>query len=168
MSCRNGLRDLVTFALNTGCRKSEILSLTWQHVDLKHGFIRIADSKNGETRDIAINLTLAEMFKSIVRRISLEHEEINDIPETATPRTGAITPAMIEQARRFPIDRLIEFDRQGKALAWCHGDRAPSLSWYRAGNRATCWPCGRTFNSIDTLIQRDGMSFVDAVKSLTH
>jgi len=83
-SCSNGLRDLVIFALNTGCRKSEILSLTWQHVDLKHGFIRIADSKNGETRDIAINPTLAVMFKGIVRRVGIEPEEINDIPETAT------------------------------------------------------------------------------------
>jgi integrase len=83
-SCSKSLREIVVFALNTGCRRSEILFLTWQHVDLKHGFIRIADSKNGETRDIAINPTLAEMFKGIVRRVEIMPEETNDIPETAT------------------------------------------------------------------------------------
>jgi hypothetical protein len=81
---------------------------------------------------------------------------------------GDITPDMIEAARVSPIEQLIEFDRQGKALAFCHDDKTPSLSWHRATNRATCFPCGKSFNSIDVLILRDGLSFRDAVMQLIH
>jgi integrase len=61
--CKGSLREIVTFALNTGCRRSEIYSLTWEHVDLKHGFIRIVESKNGESRDIPINTDLSAMLE---------------------------------------------------------------------------------------------------------
>ncbi|ABK98750.1 tyrosine-type recombinase/integrase [Pelobacter propionicus] len=81
-SCSRGLREIVVFALNTGCRRGEILSLTWDHVDLKHGFIRIADSKNGESRDIPINAALADMFKGVVRRIDSPYVFTN--PDTGT------------------------------------------------------------------------------------
>lgn len=82
------------------------------------------------------------------------------------PTTGDITPDMIEQARQYPIEDLIQFDRQHKAVAFCHEDNHPSLSWHRAKNRATCFPCGKSFNPIDVLIQRDGITFPDAVKRL--
>jgi integrase len=37
--CNGHLRPIVITALNTGMRKSEILNLKWDNVDLKHGFI---------------------------------------------------------------------------------------------------------------------------------
>jgi hypothetical protein len=77
-----------------------------------------------------------------------------------------ITQEQIQQARLFPIDKLIEFDRQGKALAFCHPDKAPSLRWNRKHNRAHCFPCQRSYDSIGVLMTRDKMKFVDAVRSL--
>jgi|GEM_PF-6643542 len=47
------------------------------------------------------------------------------------------TPEMIAAARAYPIERLIEFDRQHKAVAFCHADKVPSLTWHRAAKR-TC------------------------------
>ncbi|MGE3550917.1 MAG: tyrosine-type recombinase/integrase [Geobacter sp.] len=79
---RAGLRELIIFALNTGCRRGEIFNLKWEHVDLKHGFIRIADSKNGESRDIPINSTLAGKFRGILRRLDSPSVIVN--PETGT------------------------------------------------------------------------------------
>lgn len=75
--CGRCLREIVVFALNTGCRRSEIFSLTWDHVDLKHGFIRIARSKNGESRDIPINAVLSEMFRGMVRHIGSSYVFVN-------------------------------------------------------------------------------------------
>ena len=45
-------------AMNSGMRKGEILSLRWENVDLKHGFILLDRTKNGERREIPINRTL--------------------------------------------------------------------------------------------------------------
>lgn len=61
-ACDSHLRPIVITALNTGMRKGEILSLTWDRVDLKQGFILLGedDTKNGERREIPINGTLRE------------------------------------------------------------------------------------------------------------
>jgi DNA primase len=76
-----------------------------------------------------------------------------------------ITEDQIQSARDYPIEQVVEFHR-GVALAFCHADTRPSLTWYKAGNRATCFPCGKSFNALDVLIERDGFNFIDAVKQL--
>jgi integrase len=53
------LKPILTTALNTGMRKGEILNLKWdENVDLKHGFILLGITKNGDRREIPINDTL--------------------------------------------------------------------------------------------------------------
>jgi integrase len=63
------LKPVLIFALNTGCRKAEILGLTWDRVDLKHGFIHLHETKSGQSRDIPINGTLRAVLKGLVRRL---------------------------------------------------------------------------------------------------
>ncbi|MBI5634467.1 MAG: tyrosine-type recombinase/integrase, partial [Nitrospirae bacterium] len=60
-ACTSHLRPIVITALNTGMRKEEILSLEWaRHVDLRHGFILLDKTKNGDRREIPINRPLME------------------------------------------------------------------------------------------------------------
>lgn len=68
---QNHLKPIITFALNTGCRREEILSLKWEQVDLRHGFINLTRTKNGERRQIPINDTLRDMLQSLVRRLDV-------------------------------------------------------------------------------------------------
>src|SRR3972149_4408879 len=69
-ACNPHLRPIVITALNTGMRKEEILSLEWErHIDLRHGFILLDITKNGERREIPINQTLRGTLQGIVRRI---------------------------------------------------------------------------------------------------
>ncbi|MBN2645047.1 MAG: site-specific integrase [Desulfuromonadaceae bacterium] len=63
------LRPVIIFALNTGCRKGEILGLTWDRVDLKHGFIHLDKTKSGTGRDIPINQPLKECLQGLIRRV---------------------------------------------------------------------------------------------------
>jgi integrase len=71
-SCADHLRPIVITALNTGMRKEEILSLEWdQHVDLRHGFILLDQTKNGERRQIPISPMLRETLSGIVRRVDV-------------------------------------------------------------------------------------------------
>ncbi len=74
-SCDSHLKPIVITALNTGMRKGEILNLKWDNVDLKHGFILLDVTKNGERREIPINRTLEAAFldKSIIRRLDVSY-----------------------------------------------------------------------------------------------
>lgn len=78
-ACSPHLRPIVITALNTGMRKEEILSLEWaRHVDLRHGFILLDRTKNGDRREIPINRVLRETFKGIVRRLDSPYVFVDD------------------------------------------------------------------------------------------
>ena len=79
---------------------------------------------------------------------------------------GRITDEMVAQAREYPVEQLIDFSQGGKVMAWCHADTQPSLSWWKNGNKAVCWPCDKKFGPIDILMHRDSMTFIDAVRYL--
>ncbi|MBF0517588.1 MAG: site-specific integrase, partial [Nitrospirae bacterium] len=73
-NCDSHLHPIVATALNSGMRKGEILSLKWENVDLKHGFILLStDTKNGERREIPINATLKAVFQVIKRRLDIPY-----------------------------------------------------------------------------------------------
>ena len=64
------LKPIVITALNTGMRKSEILHLTWDRVDLKNRIILLDKTKNGERREIPMNQTLYDVLLELPRHIS--------------------------------------------------------------------------------------------------
>ncbi len=68
-ACSPHLKPIVLTALHTGMRKSEILNLKWNQLDLKHGFILLCNTKNGERREIPINATLEKMFNEMPHSI---------------------------------------------------------------------------------------------------
>ncbi|UCB51411.1 MAG: site-specific integrase [Deltaproteobacteria bacterium] len=59
------LRGPVTFAYFTGWRKSEILGLTWDRVDLHEGTVRLeaGETKNSEARTVYLNDELLKLVK---------------------------------------------------------------------------------------------------------
>src|SRR5215813_6845197 len=61
------LRHLIVCAYETGMRKGEIKGLTWDKVDLKTGFIRLAaeDTKTNEKRAIPLSPILRETLEEI-------------------------------------------------------------------------------------------------------
>ncbi|MCC2641295.1 MAG: putative Integrase [Nitrospira sp.] len=52
------LRELLVFAIHTGMRMGEIVSLTWAGVDLTRRSVTVFRSKNGERRTIPANQTV--------------------------------------------------------------------------------------------------------------
>lgn len=80
--------------------------------------------------------------------------------------TENITDEDIEKAKEYPIENLIELDARGKAIAWCHDDKNASMTLWKGKNKVRCWACSKTYNPIDILVERDGLSFIEAVKRL--
>ena len=70
-NCEPHLRPIVITALNTGMRKSEILTLKWDNIDMKHGFILLDITKNGERREIPVNDTLKTTLQGLTRRLDV-------------------------------------------------------------------------------------------------
>lgn len=78
-ACSPHLRPIILTALNTGMRKGEILSLEWdKHVDLKHGFILLDVTKNGERREVPLNQTVKETLRGLVRRLDSPYVFVNN------------------------------------------------------------------------------------------
>ncbi len=77
------MHTIEAVALHSGMRSSEILSLRWENVDLRHGFILLEITKNGERREIPIDNTLKEMFNSMLR--GLESVYVFTDPRTGEP-----------------------------------------------------------------------------------
>ncbi len=71
--CTPHLKPIVTVALHTGMRRGEILGLRWEQVDLRHGFILLDTTKNGERREIPIDTTLEFLFQDILEDAKSEY-----------------------------------------------------------------------------------------------
>lgn len=64
-ACPEHLRRVVTVALHTGMRKSEILTLQWQQIQLEQRGVLLLDTKNGEQRGVPLTETVARLFQTI-------------------------------------------------------------------------------------------------------
>ena len=82
-NCDTYLKPIIITALNAGMRKSEILHLTWDRVDLKNRIILLDKTKNGDRREIPINDTLFNCLSGIIRNLKTDYVFYN--PDTLKP-----------------------------------------------------------------------------------
>lgn len=64
------IRPLVIVAIETAMRRSELLSLFWEHVDLELRFVRLLDTKNGESRDVPLSTCAVDTLTALPRDAS--------------------------------------------------------------------------------------------------
>ncbi len=71
-ACSERLKPIVLIAAHTGMRQDNILSLTWQQVDLKNRIITLEHTKNGERLGIPMNETVKNLLSGLskVRHIT--------------------------------------------------------------------------------------------------
>jgi len=97
-------------------------------------------------------------------------DEVIRLRESLKPRPmvadgDKVTDEMVERARDYPVDKLINFSH-GKATAFCHDDRNPTMYHAFRSNRANCPACNLSFDAIKVLMVRDGYTFAEAVRRL--
>ena len=86
----------------------------------------------------------------------------------AVAREKEITDEMIERARRHPIELILEFTRgKCRCINPEHDDRDPSMSFDRQRNRAKCFACGHSVDSIAAYQHLHGCDFRLAVRNLS-
>lgn len=88
--------DAIFMAMFTGLRKSEILSLEWERVNIPSLYFWIDKTKNGEPLELPITQTLLKMFR---RRLALRK---GDEPYVFPGKAGGV----IGESRRA-IDKIV-------------------------------------------------------------
>ena len=68
------LWEIIVFALNTGLRRGEILSLTWKQVDLFRKTITILEQKNKSKDTLPLNAKAMEIMKSRAKIRSIKND----------------------------------------------------------------------------------------------
>jgi integrase len=103
-----GIQSIVLLALETGMRRSEILSLKWINIFIEDRYLLLPDTKNGDSRAVplsskAVNIlnslekssdslffikpdTVTRAFKRACIRVGLEDLRFHDIRHEATSR----------------------------------------------------------------------------------
>lgn len=95
----------------------------------------------------------------LLKDIGKKPEEIK-----ARDKKIVITEAMVEKAKEYPLNKLIEINRQGFTKCFGHNDKRPSA--YCKKNFINCFVCQKSWDTIQVLIDRDGMTFRQAVLQL--
>jgi integrase len=62
-------RPVVLFAIETGMRRGEILSLCWENVHLEKRYVHLPDTKNGDSRDVPLSPQALELLGDLPRNI---------------------------------------------------------------------------------------------------
>ncbi len=106
-----------------------------------------------------------EVFKG--ERLEGLSRKIREIKFGLNPpkiKRGRITDEMIERARQYPFESLIDTKRNF-ALCPFHSEKRPSF--YIKNNWGYCYGCGWHGDTIKFLMDKNQISFQEAVKYLT-
>lgn len=105
-TCSPWLRELTTFALHTGMRLEEILSLCWPEIDLFRRVLVVLKSKNKEKRTIPINQTVIDMLKAKMRVRSIKTDLVFYTPNHSMFWKTTVDHAFMRAAKMAKIENI--------------------------------------------------------------
>ena len=133
-------KPAVQLAVATAMRRGELLSLSWEHIDLLNRTAFLPDTKNGDSRTVPLSsaaiqvlaalprhisgavfpvkfFTLDAAFKRGIRRAGLEGVRFHDLRRTAITRMAEKLPNVIELAAVSGHKSLMVLKRYYKPTA---------------------------------------------------
>ena len=106
-------KAIFELAIETGMRRSEMLSLEWRNVDLKKLVAVLKDTKNGEIRAVPLSSTAIRVLKGLQRGIgggkvfTITQSQLRDTWEAARTAAG-IPDIRLHDLRHEAASRLFE------------------------------------------------------------
>lgn len=105
-------KPIVQLALATAMRRGELLSLSWEHIDLLNRTAFLPDTKNGESRTIPLSSTAAQVLEGLPRHISgtvfpVKYFTLDAAFKRACKRAG-LDDVRFHDLRRTAITRMAE------------------------------------------------------------
>ena len=120
------LGDFIELALNTGCRKSELLNLKWNHVDLSTRLLYLEQTKSGEWQTVPIN---EDARQALVRRMRLRDEVCPESPWVFFHLTSAFNAEVGDKVKSVRKAFSTACKRAGIADFHIHDLRHTFASW---------------------------------------
>jgi integrase len=62
------LKDIIVCAINSGLRKTELLTLKWDQIKYEDSLIKLPDTKSGKKQFVPMNKRLVELFRKIGKK----------------------------------------------------------------------------------------------------
>ena len=129
------LRDFIELALNTGCRKQELLGLEWRNVDFDNNLILLEKTKNGTRRSVHLNSVSRVV---LIRRMRVRTEVCPDTPWVffhGTPATHVnvgdrvknVKTSFATACKKAGIDDFHIHDLRHTATSWLVMEGVPLL-----------------------------------------
>jgi len=147
--------------------KKEMKNLTTEiRIDLSQIYKTIKDEFSSWFYEKIIEVWKGERLNWLSKKIKKIKWALNS--ENFRKKGGEITDEMIQRAREYPFEELIEFNRAKKALCVFHREKHPSLSLNMKTNRIKCFGCGINFDPIEYVMKTQNLSFIEVVKYLNN
>lgn len=138
------LRWIVTLAIETGMRLSEIVNLTRAQVDLPRRIVRLADTKNGSARTVPLTLTATEaMRQAMAHGIQPDDTELLFFGEpgrdgkrrpytfnrvwTRLTKSAGITNFHFHDLRHEAVSRLVEAGLSDQEVSAISGHKSMQM-----------------------------------------
>jgi integrase len=104
------LPSIIWLAVETAMRRSEIVELRWEHIDLKRRVAHLPDTKNGGSRDVPLSSRAVTVLAALKKNGSDAREECEAEVENGRVfeiRSDAVTRAFeraVARARKFYVE----------------------------------------------------------------
>ena len=100
---------IITFAIETGMRRGEILGLRWEHVDLDRRIAYLPLTKNGSSREVPLSTKAAEVL--------IRQRQRNDTPSPFPVTSNGLRLAWERLRRRAGLSDLRFHDLRHEAIS---------------------------------------------------
>lgn len=120
-SCSEQLPAVIALAVETAMRRSEIVSLYWEHIDLRRRVAHLPATKNGSARDVPLSSRAVAVLQA--RKEALQKATFDGTNQEADPsnqtrvfdmRTDAVTRAFERAVKRARNTYLAEAKEAGR------------------------------------------------------
>lgn len=128
--CAPLVRSVFLFAINTGMRRREIVSLSWANIDFDARTAHPAMMKNGHSRTVPLSSAAIEILKG------LPHSEVRAFPITIDALRYGLSTAMeragvkdlhLHDGRHEAISRFFELGLSVPEVSLISGHRDPRM-----------------------------------------
>ena len=128
---------IITLALETAMRRSEILGLLWKDLDLKRRVAHLSITKNGESRDVPLSSRALALLASLPRRV-----DGRVFRKNGTTCSGAFQRAVKRARHQYELDCIARGDEVDARFL-------TDLRFHDIRHEATTWLFERGLNQME-------------------